>query len=33
MKLQKIAQQAQRSPAMVFNNGFHLIDQEFLREA
>src|SRR5919109_3629865 len=33
MKLQKIAQQAQRYPAMVFNNVFHLIDQEFLREA
>ena len=33
MKLQKIAQQAQRSPAMVFNNVFHVIDWEFLLEA
>ncbi len=33
MKLQSIAQQAQRYPAMVFNNVFHLIDQDFLREA
>src|SRR5215831_9850458 len=33
MKLQKIAQQAQRYPAMVFNNVFHLIDRDFLREA
>src|SRR5437660_1829328 len=33
MKLQSIAQQAQRYPAMVFNNVFHLIDPDFLREA
>jgi len=33
MKLQRIAQQAQRYPDMVFNNVFHLIDQDFLREA
>ena len=33
MKLQRIAQQAQRYPQMVFNNVFHLIDREFLREA
>jgi RNA-directed DNA polymerase len=33
MKLQSIAQQAQRYPAMVFNNVFHLIDRDFLREA
>jgi RNA-directed DNA polymerase len=33
MKLQRIAQQAQRYPAMVFNNVFHLIDRDFLREA
>ena len=33
MKLQKIAEQAQRSPEMVFNNVFHLIDCEFLLEA
>ena len=33
MKLQKIAQQAKRYPAMVLNNVFHLIDCEFLREA
>ena len=33
MKLQKIAEQAKRYPAMVFNNVFHLIDYEFLREA
>ena len=33
MKLQRIAQQAKRYPAMVFNNVFHLIDQEFLLEA
>ena len=33
MKLQRIAQQAKRYPAMVFNNVFHLIDREFLREA
>jgi retron-type reverse transcriptase len=32
-KLQKIAQQAERYPAMVFNNLYHLIDYEFLREA
>ena len=33
MKLQRIAQQAKDYPAMVFNNVFHLIDQEFLQEA
>lgn len=33
MKLQKIAQQAQRYPAMGFNNVFHLISRDFLREA
>ena len=33
MKLQRIAQQAQRYPEMVFNNVSHLIDCEFLREA
>src|SRR5215510_1942346 len=33
MKLQKIAQQAQRYPEMVFNNVFHLIDRDCLREA
>ncbi len=33
MKLQRIAQQAQRYPEMVFNNVFHLIDHDFLREA
>jgi RNA-directed DNA polymerase len=33
MKLQKIAEQAQRYPEMVFNHVFHLIDQDFLREA
>ena len=33
MKLQKIAQQAKRYPAMVLNNVFHLIDYECLREA
>ena len=33
MKLQRIAQQAQRYPEMVFNNVFHLIDREFLLEA
>src|SRR5919197_1795809 len=33
MKLQSIAQQARGYPAMVFNNVFHLIDREFLREA
>ena len=33
MKLQSIAQQARRYPTMVFNNVFHLIDCDFLREA
>jgi group II intron reverse transcriptase/maturase len=33
MKLQRIAQQAQRYPEMVFNNVFHVIDEDFLREA
>jgi hypothetical protein len=33
MQLQSIAQQAQRYPAMVFNNVFPLIDQAFLLEA
>jgi group II intron reverse transcriptase/maturase len=33
MQLQSIAQQAKHYPAMVFNNVFHLIDREFLREA
>ena len=33
MKLQSIAEQAKRSPAMVFNNVFHLIDRAFLLEA
>ena len=33
MKLQSIAEQAKRYPAMVFNNVFHLIDREFLLEA
>jgi len=33
MKLQRMAEQAQRYPEMVFNNVFHLIDWEFLREA
>ena len=33
MKLQRVAQQAQRYPEMVFNNVSHLIDCEFLREA
>jgi group II intron reverse transcriptase/maturase len=33
MKLQRIAEQAQRYPEMVFNNVFHLIDCEFLLEA
>ena len=33
MKLQRIAQQAKRYPTMVFDNVFHLIDQEFLLEA
>jgi hypothetical protein len=33
MKLQSMAQQAQRSPAMVCNNVCHLIDQACLLEA
>ena len=33
MKLQRIAEQAQRYPEMVFDNVFHLIDRAFLREA
>ena len=33
MKLQNLAQQAQRYPEMVFNNVFHLIDRDLLREA
>ncbi len=33
MKLQGIAKQAQRYPEMVFDNVFHLIDQDFLLEA
>src|SRR5262250_416366 len=33
MKLQRLAEQARRYPAMVFNNVFHLIDRDFLREA
>jgi len=33
MKLQRIAQQAQRYPAMVLNNVLHLIDQACLLEA
>jgi RNA-directed DNA polymerase len=33
MKLQKIAEQAQRYPEMVFDNVFHLIDRDFLLEA
>ena len=33
MKLQRIAEQAQRYPAMVFANVFHLIDREMLLEA
>jgi retron-type reverse transcriptase len=33
MTLQGIAQQAKHYPAMVFNNVFHLIDQEVLLEA
>ena len=33
MKLQRMAEQAQRYPEMVFNNVFHLIDCEFLLEA
>ena len=33
MKLQGIANQAHRYPEMVFDNVFHLIDRDFLREA
>jgi hypothetical protein len=33
MKLQDIAQQAKRSPAMAFNNLYHVMDREFLLEA
>ena len=33
MTLQKIAEQAQRYPARVFNHVFHLIDGACLREA
>ena len=33
MKLQRLAAQARRYPAMVFNNVFHLIDRDLLREA
>jgi RNA-directed DNA polymerase len=33
MKLQSLAQQAQRYPALVCHNVFHLIDQDFLLEA
>src|SRR5262249_24996486 len=33
VKLQSIAAQARRYPEMVFNNVFHLIDRDFLREA
>ena len=33
MKLQNMAQQAQRYPTRVCNNVFHVIDQEFLLEA
>ena len=33
MKLQRIAQQANCYPEMVFNNVFHVIDQDFLLEA
>ena len=33
MKLQRIAQQAKCYPEMVFNNVYHLIDRDFLREA
>ncbi len=33
MKLQGIANQAQRYPAMVFDNVFHVIDRDFLLEA
>ena len=33
MKLQKMAEQANRAPAMVFTNVCHMSDCEFLREA
>ena len=33
MKLQRIARQAKSYPEMVFNNVFHLMDRDFLREA
>ena len=33
MKLQRSAEQAQRYPAMVFDNVFHLMDGDVLREA
>jgi RNA-directed DNA polymerase len=33
MKLQRLAPQAKAYPVMVFNTVFHVIDQEFLREA
>jgi hypothetical protein len=33
MKLQSIAQQAKRYPAMVFDNVLHLLDRAFLLEA
>jgi RNA-directed DNA polymerase len=33
MKLQRIAQQAKCYPEMVFNNVFHVLDQDFLLEA
>ena len=33
MKLQRLAQQAHRYPAMVFDNVFHLMDYDFLLEA
>ena len=33
MQLQSIAQQAKRSPAMVFDNVLHVIDQECFLEA
>ena len=33
MKLQSLATQAQRYPEIVFDNVFHRIDREFLREA
>jgi hypothetical protein len=32
-KLQRIAEQARNYPEMVFNNLYHLIDQELLLEA